>query len=87
MVYIYTWVSGKSAEATKQKVSCVNCGREYEWKKGNDTECATQVSQDDDDANDDDDDDVSWLGQSRLPGAKSVYVVGLKRSNCRGKPL
>lgn len=51
-------MSGKSAEATKQKVSCVNCGRENESKKeGNDT----QVSQDDDDANDvyDDDDDVT----------------------------
>jgi len=42
---MYTWVSGLYAEATKQKVSCVNCGRKYEPKDGNDSERAKQVTE------------------------------------------
>lgn len=43
------------AEATKQKLSCVNCGREYESQKKLTTELAAQVSDDHDDDDDEDD--------------------------------
>lgn len=38
------------AEATKQKVSCVNCGREYESQKKLTTEQVSDDHDDDDDA-------------------------------------
>lgn len=66
------------AEATKQKVSYVNCGWEYESEKKVTTELAAQVSDDHDD-DDYDDDDTTWLDQRRYINA----LNRCKKCQCR----